>query len=129
MSSPLLLCTDLQVPLHDRELERDRLKEHVETPPRTFLCLLGPRNSGKSTLLEWMVSEGPFKGNAMLLDCRVLQGSNPNDFAKAALRLDLPANLSESLAAEVAREVERIKDKTPSRIGLVGTAILDVAPM
>lgn len=129
MSSPLFLCTDLQVPLHDRELERDRLKEHVETPPRTFLCLLGPRNSGKSTLLEWMVSEGPFKGNAMLLDCRVLQGSNPNDFAKAALRLDLPANLSESLAAEVAREVERIKEKTPSRIGLVGTAILDVAPM
>jgi hypothetical protein len=100
--------------LFDRDFERETLRRYVKQPPSKILCLLGPRNCGKSALVRWFVSEeGPLKDMALLYNCRYLDTSSPQEFARTALQVRLPRLFSSPdsmmtrLRALLSREGER----------------------
>lgn len=99
--------------LFDRASEEHALTSHVKEAPTRILCILGPRNSGKSALVGSCVTEGPLEGRAVLYDCRSLITSSPQEFASAALRVpfpslpDSPDTIRERVIAAAQREYAR----------------------
>lgn len=104
--------------LFDRDSEKEALTRYMKQPPGKILCLLGPRNCGKSALMRWMVSreeEGPAKDVALLYNCRYLDTSSPQAFAQTALKVPLPRLFysPDSMVARIRALLEGEKARRP----------------
>ena len=62
--------------LHDRESEKESLISLLDKEPSAIHVMLGPRNCGKSKLLNSVVKER----NAVIIDCRGNDTTSPSIF-------------------------------------------------
>lgn len=100
----------------DREVERDALLSYLEKTPTTILVLLGPRSSGKTALLQEVLSSN------------VLLSGFPPSYLDARSRQLSDANVLVSLLQEkgvtaLRRLSDLLRDFAGSRLGRILSAL------